>query len=330
MGTTQVPHVCLHIGNARHLTFTRSTSWVGAVSNGVDRGKSKKEPASGGADTDTDLETVLRNAGRLSPRDALRYLTPLISVLEGLHTSGRSHGSLSLDLLRVTKGDDGAPRLRLLKGRTRKLTLQDASPKAALAGRMLLYSSPEQIQGAEACEFDDMYALGHMAYTLLVGEPYWIEEVDRLGFMALCNAIIGGVPEAPSVRAMRRKSIRLPHDFDAWFVLITTRKHPDHFRDITDAGIALTSVLSNPDIRELSRSVQFKFNPNILESPSSAVPAPPENLRFTAVFTIVASISLAIAIVMLLRWTNAQESPKRDPSLQSTDGAPATSNPSSP
>lgn len=253
------------------------------------------------------LDVILQKAGRLAPLDALRYLSPLISVLGDLHATKQTHGSLALDLLRVTKGDDNALRLQILKSRKPQPPAPDINPKAALAGRMVLYSSPEQIQGNTPTEFDDMYAVGHIAYTLLVGEPYWADEVDRLGFMTFCKAIMGGLPEAPSVRAMRRHNIRLPCDFDAWFVLITDRKHPDKFGDITDAGIALTSVLSNPDLRELSRSVQFKFNPNLLDMPAVPAPLPePDNLRVTAVLTIIASISVALAIVFLLRWSNAQ------------------------
>jgi len=276
--------------------------------------------SSGAANVGDTVDNILQKAGRLAPLEALRYLTPLTSVLGSLHAAKQAHGALSLDVMRVTKGDDGALRLQLLKGRQPQPTLRDANPKAALAGRMVLYSSPGQIQGATPSEFDDMYAVGLLAYTLLVGEPYWAEEVDRLAFMALCKTILNGPPEAPSVRASRRKSVRLPQDFDAWFVLVTDRKHPDHFQDITDAGIALTSVLSNPDIRELSRSVQFKFNPNILDLPAVADPSPsslpdgePENLRFTALFAIIASVSVALAIVMLLRWSNAHETSTQQP-----------------
>jgi hypothetical protein len=256
------------------------------------------------------IDKILQNAGRLAPLEAVRYLTPLTSVLGSLHATKQAHGALSLDVMRVIKDDDGTLRLQLLKRRQTQPIVGNANPKAALAGRMVLYSSPGQIQGGTPSEFDDMYAVGLLAYTLLVGEPYWAEEVERLAFMALCKSILNGPPEAPSVRAMRRKAVRLPQDFDAWFVLVTDRKHPDHFQDITDAGIALTSVLSNPDIRELSRSVQFKFNPNVLDLPAPLELSPviePESLRFTAVFTIVASVSVALAIVFLLRWSNTHQ-----------------------
>ncbi len=325
------------------------SNWVGTVSSGVDKSAQQtgneavastgdtsnapsrvsSAPAGIGKPTGAPGETVatiLQRAGRLAPLDALRYLTPLISVLGALHGSKQAHGNLALELLRVTKGEDGALRLQILKGRKTPVPAADASPKAALAGRMVAYSSPEQIQGATASEHDDMYAVGHLAYTLLVGEPYWADEMDRLAVMALCKTILGGAPEAPSVRAMRRKNVRLPQDFDAWFVLITDRKHSDRFADITDAGIALTSVLSNPDLRELSRSVQFKFNfnPNVLDMPAQpftpppAPPPEPENLRLTAVFTIVASVCVAIALISFLRWTHHQESVGTNPTAQRT------------
>lgn len=321
---------------------------VDTVSNGVDIpvAKDAQKPAAGtdakrganlvttpgmasGATVET-LDSVLLKAGRLAPLDALRYLTPLMSVLGTLHAGHQAHGNLSLETLRVTKDAAGAMRLQILKTRRPLPTMRDANPKAALSARMVVYSSPEQIQGATPSEFDDMYAVGLLAYTLLVGEPYWAEELDSQAFMAFCKTILGGFPEAPSKRAMRRKSVRLPGDFDAWFVLVTDRKHPERFPDITDASIALTSVLSNPDIRELSRSVQFRFNPNILDMPAAPpepvaetapIPVPePENLRFTALFTIVASISVALAIVLLLRWSNAHE-----PSAATPSGSPTLS-----
>lgn len=318
------------------------TKRVDTVSKGVDKpaAPTGQDSASSAAPADAGsgiapftgmapetLESLLQKAGRLSPLEALRYLTPLISVLGELHGAQQAHGALALDLVRVTKGADEALRLQLLKPRKSPPISRDTGPKTAVAGKMVLYSSPEQIQGSTPNEFDDMYAVGHMAYTLLVGEPYWADEADRLGFMAFCKTILAGLPEAPSVRAMRRKNIRLPHDFDAWFVLITDRKHSDHFPDITDAGIALTSVMSNPNIRELSRSVQFKFHPGILDMPTApqAPPAEPENLRFTAAFTIVASVCVALVIVLLLRWNNANEPSRNTAPRQTTRTTSTTS-----
>ncbi len=259
------------------------------------------------------LETIVQKAGHLSPLEALRYLKPLISVLGDLHATHQAHGNLSPALVRVFKGDDGALRLQLLKSRSSHPPPADANAKASLTGRMVLYSSPAQIQGTQPAEADDTYSVAHIAYMALVGEPYWVEEADKLGFMIFCKAIMGGLPEAPSVRAMRRKRIRLPQDFDAWFVLSTDLQHPDRFPDITDSGLALMSVLSNPDLRELSRSVQFKFNPNILDMPAQpaesppAPPAPQENLRLTAAFAIIASLAFGIAIILVLRWSIAKE-----------------------
>jgi len=325
--------------------FTVMTKQMDTVSNGVDKLagptglKSANSPGQSATGTTTaalaamsaeTLESILQKTGRLAPLEALRYLTPLISVLGELHAAKQAHGALGLDVVRVTKGADEALRLQVLKARPAPLVTRDTGPKTAVAGKMLLYSSAEQIQGATPTEFDDMYAVGHMAYTLLVGEPYWADESDRLGFMAFCKTILAGLPEAPSVRAIRRKNIRLPHDFDAWFVLITDRKHADRFADITDAGIALTSVLSNPDIRELSRSVQFKFHPGILDQPATPPPPPvePENLRFTAAFTIVASVCLALAVILLLRWSNAHE-PSRNAAPRQTTPTTSTASESS-
>lgn len=322
------------------------------MSNGVDNSTKPREPNEVGSTVATSsgpkivspqdavtngtlgahetLETIVTKAGRLSPAEALRYLKPLVSILGDLHATHQAHGSLTPELVRVFKGNDGTLRLQILKSRISATPGPDANPKASLTGSMVLYSSPAQIQGSSPADTDDMYSIAHIAYMTLVGEPYWAEEVDKLGFMTFCKAIMGGLPEAPSVRAMRRKRIRLPQDFDAWFVLSTDRQHPDRFPDITDSGLALTSVLSNPDLRELSRSVQFKFNPNILDMPAQPLEAPPpapENLRLTAIFTIIVSLAFSIAIVLVLRWSIAKEHVAPSPSSQPPNSSEPSNEP---
>ena len=74
-----------------------------------------------------------------------------------------------------------------------------------------IYMAPEQIRGEGTIgPRADVYALGHIAYTLLVGEAYWREEARRAGSMfAFFSRVVEGLPEAPSVRAARTRGVAL-------------------------------------------------------------------------------------------------------------------------
>src|SRR5262249_49118673 len=67
----------------------------------------------------------------------------------------------------------------------------------------------------------DLYALAHIAYALLVGRAYWMDEQETLPMYAFMNKMITGLDEPPSVRA-KRSGVELPAAFDAWFTRATS------------------------------------------------------------------------------------------------------------
>ena len=95
------------------------------------------------------------------------------------------HRDLKPENLFVARRDDGSPKLKILDFGIAKVVSE--SGKAAAKTRILgtpLYMSPEQIRGDGAIgPRADLYALGHIAFTLLVGQAV----LDRAGRGAISS-----------------------------------------------------------------------------------------------------------------------------------------------
>jgi hypothetical protein len=107
---------------------------------------------------------------------------------------------------------------------------------------------PEQIRGdGDIGPRADGYALGHVAYALLTGEPYWKEEGSASpALYTIFRRVLGGVVEAPTVRARRRSDVTLPPAFDGWFGKATALEAADRFASASELVAALASALELP------------------------------------------------------------------------------------
>ncbi len=104
--------------------------------------------------------------------------------------------------------------------------------------------SPEQFQGDGAIgPRADIYALGHIAYALLTGRPYWADEQrSNPAIVAFYLLVMTGPPELPTARAARR-GIALPGAFDAWFARATARVPSARFERASMLVTELAAVL---------------------------------------------------------------------------------------
>src|SRR5436190_19256839 len=130
------------------------------------------------------LDAELKKRGRLSPREAVDLLTPIMSVLDTAHSMGVVHRDLKPENIMVGKpGNDGAPVIKLLDlgiAKMREIAGVDSGGNTALtmAGQVLgtpYYMSPEQwgeIPRDENLEIDgraDIYSLGLVFFELIAG-----------------------------------------------------------------------------------------------------------------------------------------------------------------
>ncbi len=111
---------------------------------------------------------LLREAGRLAPREALELILPVLEALAAAHRAGLIHRDVKPE--NVLVADDGAVKV----GDFGLARAVDASPLTATAGLLLgtvAYLAPEQVARGVADARADVYACGVMLYELLTGRP---------------------------------------------------------------------------------------------------------------------------------------------------------------
>ena len=197
-----------------------------------------------------DLGALVARRGKLPPGEALGLLQQAALGLEKTHAAGVIHRDLKPANLFVTPGDDGSVRLRVLDFGIAKLAQSSGPLLTTRALGTPLFMPPEQIRGdGDIGPRADGYALGHVAYALLTGEPYWSEEsAASPALYAIFSRILAGGVEAPTVRAQRRSSVTLPPAFDGWFARATALQAADRFDGATVlvAALAASLGLSHP------------------------------------------------------------------------------------
>ena len=191
-----------------------------------------------------ELGALSKRRGPLPPTEVATYLHQVALALDRTHAAGIVHRDLKPENLFVTSRDDGTPCVKILDFGVAKVTAQSSHARGTMPIGTPIYMSPEQIRGDGTIgPRADLYAIGHIAYTLLAGDAYWKEELRATGSLfPLLSRILTGAPEAPSVRAAR-SHVQLPSAFDAWFQRATAPRPEDRFDRATSAIVALSESL---------------------------------------------------------------------------------------
>jgi len=193
-----------------------------------------------------ELKKRIESAGAVAPADVVLYLHQAALALDKTHKASIVHRDLKPDNLFLTEREDGSPRIKVLDfGIAKTLAREAAHPNTT--HEMLgtpLYMAPEQFRtGVRVTPAADIYSLGMIAYTCLVGAPYWKDEID-VGMSALVFIAIAmsGPQELASARA-RRRGVPLPPAFDAWFARATAASPEARFHSAVEAISALAGAL---------------------------------------------------------------------------------------
>ncbi|HEX5064410.1 MAG TPA: serine/threonine-protein kinase [Kofleriaceae bacterium] len=128
----------------------------------------------------------LWSSGALSQESALEILVELCGVLQAAHDAGVVHRDLTLDNVFVLdKPGAGGCRIKLLDWGFARVLAEDDPLRGHIAGTMT-YVAPEAIVGREVSPASDVYALGVLAYILLLGQaPFAADELVELAAMHL-------------------------------------------------------------------------------------------------------------------------------------------------
>ncbi|MDQ3431965.1 MAG: protein kinase, partial [Actinomycetota bacterium] len=114
------------------------------------------------------LRDVLRERGRLTPREAFTVLEPVLAALGAAHHAGIVHRDVKPE--NVLMADDGRVKVADF-GLARAMTsLSNATTHTLLMGTVA-YLSPEQVERGVADPRSDVYATGILLFEMLTGTP---------------------------------------------------------------------------------------------------------------------------------------------------------------
>jgi eukaryotic-like serine/threonine-protein kinase len=193
-----------------------------------------------------ELGQRLKRVGRFSPGEVVTYLHQVALALDRTHQASIVHRDLKPENLFFTEREDGTPRIKILDFGVAKVLAENAT--ATGGTRSLgtpIYMPPEQFRaGTRLTPAADIYALGMMAYTLLVGQSYWQAEARQSGdVIAFAMMAVHGPVESAVQRAAARGGVALPVGFDGWFAKATAVNPAERFGKATEAVRALAEAL---------------------------------------------------------------------------------------
>ena len=189
-----------------------------------------------------DLAHHVRVRGALPAAEVVGLLQQLARALEQTHAAGIVHRDLKPENLFLAVRGDDPPRLKVLDFGIAKIVAQSSSSAGTTSVGTPLYMAPEQLEGGGISARTDLYAVAHIAFTLLTGRAYWMEEADTIGILPLIRRLASGAEELPSRRAAGR-GVRLPSAFDVWFARSTARLPASRFEGAREQAAALADAL---------------------------------------------------------------------------------------
>jgi serine/threonine-protein kinase len=187
----------------------------------------------------TDLEKASADQP-VNPPMVLEWLRQIARALEKAHRIGIVHRDLKPENLFLSYREDGRPLIKILDFGIAKIAAE--STGTTQSGQILgtpLYMSPEQARGdpAHIGPSSDLYALGLIAYKLLVGTPYW----NATSVAGIIGQVLYEAMEPPSSRGSP-----LGPEFDQWFLRACNRDASLRFGTAIEQVEMLARALNLP------------------------------------------------------------------------------------
>lgn len=175
-----------------------------------------------------------------SPAEVVEWLRQIARALTKAHDLGIVHRDLKPENLFLTHREDGTPCVKILDFGIAKVT-DEGGPRTQ-TGQILgtpTFMAPEQAgsSAGKVTPKTDLFALGLIAFRLLVGHDYWIDG----DIVKLIAQIVVEPMEAPSLRGSRFGTT-----FDDWFLRACSRAAEARFANASEQVEALAAALGLP------------------------------------------------------------------------------------
>jgi len=161
------------------------------------------------------LREYLNERGRFEIKDAINYLTPILSALAAAHVVGIVHRDVKPENILISK--DGRIKIADFGLARGDLIGSTMTAESSVILGSVSYLSPEQVQRGIADSRSDVYAAGIVAYEMFTGEkPFNGDSPIQIAYMHVNE-------EIPHLRSKRRE---IPQALDD-LISSATSKNPD-------------------------------------------------------------------------------------------------------
>ena len=185
------------------------------------------------------LREYLNERGRFEIKDAINYLTPILSALAAAHQLGIVHRDIKPEnILISTEGRIKIADFGLARG---ELIGSTMTAESSVILGSVSYLSPEQVQRGVADSRSDVYAAGIVAYEMLTGEkPFSADSPIQIAYMHVNE-------EIPRLRSKRKD---IPQALDDLIASSTAKNPDDRPRTAGDFLDELQQIQINLDPRK--------------------------------------------------------------------------------
>ena len=190
------------------------------------------------------LREYLNERGRFEIKDAINYLTPILSALSAAHALGIVHRDIKPENIMISnEGRVKVADFGLARGELIGSTMTAVS--SVILGSVS-YLSPEQVQRGIADSRSDVYAAGIVAYEMLIGDkPFTADSPIQIAYMHVNE-------EVPRLRSKRKE---IPQELDELIARATAKNPDDRPRTATEFLDELAQIQVNLDPKKNQMSL---------------------------------------------------------------------------
>ncbi len=207
------------------------------------------------------LREYLNERGRFEIKDAINYLTPILSALSAAHALGIVHRDIKPENILISKeGRIKIADFGLARG---ELIGSTMTAESSVILGSVSYLSPEQVQRGVADSRSDVYAVGIVAFEMLTGEkPFIGDSPIQIAYMHVNQDI-------PALRSKRKE---IPEALDSLISRATDRDPDKRPRNAGEflASLEAISIDLDPKKNQLKLDLDLPVEP-IREKPRGKV-----------------------------------------------------------
>ncbi|OBK51736.1 serine/threonine-protein kinase [Mycobacterium kubicae] len=208
----------------------------------------------------TDLDSVLKRYGPLTPPRAVAIITQIASALDAAHAAGVMHRDVKPPNVLVTRDDFAY----LVDFGIASATTDEKLTQLGTAVGTWKYMAPERFSNDEVTYRADIYALACVLYECLTGSPPF--RADSATTLVTAH-LMDPVPQVSAARA------GIPKAFDGVIARGMAKKPEERFASAGDFARAAHKALSDPD-QDHAEDILRRSQESTL--PGTAVAAPPQ------------------------------------------------------